>query len=251
MKRSYLRTSEIARAVGVHPNTVRIYEVWGFLPAIPRTASGYRKFNPGHLDQMILARMAMQFTWLGGEIRQTAQAIIFDGASQDLGGALEQADKLMAMVKSEHAQAEAAAAFLERWAEGAQTDTTAEVLWIGQVARLLGTTTDRLRNWERNGLIDVPRDPRNGYRLYGAEEIGRLRVIRTLTGARYSLMAILRMLNTFDQGQSGSLRQSLDTPREDEDIYYATDNWLTTLGELEIQVRALIEQLEGMIHKRQ
>lgn len=40
---------------------------------------------------------------------------------------------------------------------------------IGNVARLLDTTIDRLRNWERNGLLAVPHDPKNGYRLYGAE----------------------------------------------------------------------------------
>jgi DNA-binding transcriptional MerR regulator len=90
-----------------------------------------------------------------------------------------------------------------------------------------------LRNWERNGLIEVPRDPRNGYRLYGAAEIGRLRVIRTLRRANYSLMAILRMLLNLDQGKKEDLRQVLDTPRPDENVYSAADQWLSTLAELE------------------
>jgi DNA-binding transcriptional MerR regulator len=50
-----LRTSEIAKAVGVHPNTVRLYEEWGFLPPVRRNASGYRLFTEAHLDQMRLA----------------------------------------------------------------------------------------------------------------------------------------------------------------------------------------------------
>jgi Mn-dependent DtxR family transcriptional regulator len=29
-KQDTLRTNDIARAVGVHPNTVRMYEIWGF-----------------------------------------------------------------------------------------------------------------------------------------------------------------------------------------------------------------------------
>lgn len=45
MKPRYLRTSDIAKAVGVHPNTVRLYEEWGFLPPIPRNLSGYRLFT--------------------------------------------------------------------------------------------------------------------------------------------------------------------------------------------------------------
>jgi hypothetical protein len=40
MTRRYLRTSDIAEAVGVHPNTVRLYEEWGFLPPIPRGPAG-------------------------------------------------------------------------------------------------------------------------------------------------------------------------------------------------------------------
>jgi DNA-binding transcriptional MerR regulator len=59
----------------------------------------------------------------------------------------------------------------------------------------LHVTVDMLRNWERNGLITVPRDPSNGYRMYGPCEVGRIRVIRTLVQAGYSLMAILHMLH--------------------------------------------------------
>jgi DNA-binding transcriptional MerR regulator len=246
-----MRTSEIANAVGVHPNTVRLYEEWGFLPPIPRTASGYRMFSQAHLNQMKLARLAMQFTWLGGVIRDTARAIIFQGAAGDLGGALERVFQLRALVDSERALAESAASFLERWAGGAVIETTARPLWIGEVARLLGTTTDRLRNWERNGLIRVPRDPDNGYRLYGGREIGRLRVIRTLCGARYSLMSILRMLNYLDEGQGSSLRERLDTPRPDEDVLYATDRWLTTLAELHAQADEVIGHLEAVIQGKQ
>ena len=51
-----LRASDIAKAVGVHPNTVRLYEEWGFLPPVPRSPSGYRLFTAAHLDQMRLAR---------------------------------------------------------------------------------------------------------------------------------------------------------------------------------------------------
>ena len=58
MARKTLRTSEVARAVGGHPNTVRAYEAWGLLPPIPRTPSGYRQYTDVHVDQMRLARMA-------------------------------------------------------------------------------------------------------------------------------------------------------------------------------------------------
>ncbi len=98
MTRSYLRTSEIATAVGVHPNTVRLYEEWSLLPPIPRTPSGYRMFNESHLDQMRLARLAMSFTWMGGAIRKTAYEMVYCGAEDDLGGALEVAYQLRVLI---------------------------------------------------------------------------------------------------------------------------------------------------------
>lgn len=246
----YLRTSEIARAVGVHPNTVRLYEQWGFLPPIPRSPSGYRRFTDAHLDQMQLARTVMGSTWMGGEIRRSALKIVYLAAAEDLGGALEQAYRFLALIQSERTQAEAAAEFLERWARGAAADATSKPLWIGETAQLLNTTVDSLRNWERNGLIRTPRDPHSGYRLYGAIEIGRLRVIRMLLRSGYSTMAVLRMLLQLDQGQRENLRQVLDTPRPDEDVAYASDRWLTTLAEQEERALQIIGLMEEMIRKR-
>ena len=146
MPRDYLTTSQIAKAVGVHPNTVRLYEEWGLLPEIPRTPSGYRKFSPAHLDQMQLARHAMAFTWMGGEIRRTAYEMVYSGVRGDWGGALELAYRIRTLIQAEQAQADAAADFLERWAAGAHVDTTEKSMWIGQVAELLDVSRDRLRN---------------------------------------------------------------------------------------------------------
>ncbi len=245
-----LRTSDVAKAVGAHPNTVRLYEEWGFLPPIPRSRSGYRLFTENHLDQMRLARTALRGPWPGREIRETSLNLVRMSAAGDLGGALEEAYHYQALVQAERVQAESAVALLERWARGVPADATEDLLSIGQAARLLGVTTDMLRNWERNGLIAVPRDPRNGYRLYGADEIGRLRVIRVLARAKYSQMAILRMMLCLDRGEVEGLREALDTPRPDEDVFGAADRWLSTLAELEERARSLIVQLEHMLAKQ-
>jgi DNA-binding transcriptional MerR regulator len=241
----YLRTSDIAKAVGVHVNTVRLYEEWGFLPSIPRSPTGYRLFTQAHLEQMRLARMAMHGPWPGGNIRKSALALVRKAASGDLGGALEQAYHHMALVRAERARAEAAAGLLERWAHGTATDATDEPLHIGEAAELLDVTADQLRNWERNGLIKAPRNPHNNYRLYSATELGRLRVIRMLLRAGYSMMAILRMLLQLDQGADP--RQALDTPHPDEDVYTAADQWLSSLAEQEQRAQSIIAQIEKMI----
>ncbi len=244
----YLRTSDLAKATGVHPNTVRLYEEWGFLPRARRSPSGYRRFTEYHLDQLRLIRLIFSGGWPGRSIRKLGLGIIQHGATGDLGGALELAHQMVLQVQSERAQAESAASFLERWAAGRPVDATQQPLRIGEVAALLDTTIDALRNWERNGLIDVPRHPGNRYRQYGAPEIGRLRVIRMLLRAGYSMMSILRMIAQLDRGEVANLRQALDTPRPDEDVFMVNDRWLSSLQGFQdrsVQIVALLEEMIG------
>jgi DNA-binding transcriptional MerR regulator len=246
----YLRTSDLARAVGIHPNTVRLYEEWGLLPPVERSPTGYRRFTQKHLDCLRLARTVYGPAYPGRALRRSGSEIIQSAVSDDWGGALEKAYRHLALVKAEQARADAAAALLERWAQGMAADATAELLNISAAAKRLGVSVDVLRNWERNGLIRIPRQPENGYRLYGPKEIGRLRVIRMLVQAGYSLMAILRMLLQLDQGQTTELRRSLDTPRPDEDVYAASDRWLSTLGSEEKRAGAVIELISQVIQSR-
>ncbi len=245
-----LRTSDLARAVGVHPNTIRLYEAWGFLPPVPRTASGYRIFDDTHLDQMRLARLALHGGWPGRNIRQSALALVRKAAAGDLGEALEQAHYHLALVEAERAQAHAAAAYLEKWARGQSHARKRQPLPIREAARVLGVTPDVLRNWEKNGLLHVPRAPHNRYRLYGAPELGRARVIRLLSRAGYSSMAILRMVYQLDAGQKENLRLVLDTPRSDEDVLTAADRWLSTLAEQAWRARHMIRMLDVMQRKQ-
>lgn len=253
----YLRTSDLAKAVGVHANTVRRYAEWGFLPPVERSPSGYRRFTQRHLDCLRVATQVYCHQYPSIAIRQLGLRIIQATVSGDLGGALELAHQYLAFVQSERTQADDAANLLERWAvstsadaiRGTPADAIFRSLQIGQVARLLGVSIDMLRNWERNGLIDVPRDPSNGYRRYRAREIGRLRVIRMLSRAGYSISAILRMLLQLDEGERSDLRRALDTPRPDEDIYTARDRWLSTLADQERRARTTVALLEEIVHR--
>lgn len=246
----YLRTSQLARAVGVHPNTVRRYVEWGLLPPVERSPKGYRRFTQQHLDCLRLVRHLFESTYPGHAIRASGSQIIQRAVRDDWGGALEMAYRYLVVVKTERAHAETAATLLERWAQGAAADATAQPLQIGAVAELLGVTHDMLRNWERNGLLRVPRQPHNGYRRYGPAEISRLRVIRMLVRAGYSLMAILRMLLQLDRGDTSNLRQVLDTPRPDEDAYLASDRLLSALADTEARAESAISLIESIIQSR-
>ncbi|GAP12914.1 predicted transcriptional regulator [Longilinea arvoryzae] len=246
-KSNFLRTSDLARIVGVHPNTVRRYAERGILPPVERSPSGYRRFTRRHLDCLRLAHLVYNGQYPGKAIYKSGVRIVQVAASGDLGGTLELAYGHLALVRSERDQADVAARLLERWAFGAPVDATHQPLQIGQAAKLLGVSIDILRNWDRNGLIDVPRDPANGYRRYGAQEIGRLRVIRMLSRAGYSLSAILRMLTRLDRGETTDLRAALDTPDPDDSAFMASDRWISTLVEEERRAHTLIALVEEII----
>lgn len=245
MASRYLRTSDLAKDLGVHVNTIRLYESWGFLPAIPRGENRYRQYSALHLEYARLAQLTLRWPYLGD--KAPLVELVKTAASGDLGMAMELAYKHLVYVRVERTFAESAIEFLERWAAGHVLDTPRQRVHISKAALHLNVTTDMLRNWERNGLIDVPRDPANQYRLYGTAEFGRLRVIRTLVQSGYSMMAILRMLLQFDAGKTDNLRIALDTPRDDEEIQTVADRWLSTLIEQEQRAQAIIRQIGRLI----
>lgn len=241
----YLSTSQIANIVGVHSNTVRLYEERGFIAPVPRSQNGYRRFTWLHLEQMRLAHLALQGPYIGNI------QVIFDlvrcAAAGDLGMAMELAYENLANVRIERTRAEAAVELLDRWAHGQSLETTKRTLSLSQAAHHLGVTNDQLRNWDRSGLLAVPRDPETGYRAYGAAEIGRLRIIRLLRQSGYSVMAILRMLRQVDAGKIERLREALDTPDPDEDIVTIADRWLTTIIAQEQRAQMIIKQIAVII----
>jgi DNA-binding transcriptional MerR regulator len=185
------------------------------------------------------------FRALGNEIIQCAVV-------DDWQGALEKAREHLASVKAELKQADTAANLLEHWAQNVTTDSDDETpLAIGEVSKLLGVSLDVIRNAERNGLITVPRNSYNNYRLFGIKEIERLRVIRMLSKAGYSHMAILRMFIELDAGNTRGLKKVLDTPRPDEDIFTAADRWLTTLNEQKKLAERVIQLIEEIAVRSQ
>ncbi|MBI3175744.1 MAG: MerR family transcriptional regulator [Chloroflexi bacterium] len=247
------RTSDLARAAGVHPNTVRLYERWGLIPPVERTRSGYRIFHQSHLDCLKLARKIYSAPYPGRGFRALGNEIIQCAVADDWSAALEKARVHLSVVEAELERAEAAADLLEHWAQHLTEAADDPPLSIGEVARLLGVSVDIVRNAERNGLITVPRNSYNGYRLFRRREIERLQIIRMLTRAGYSHMAILRMFLELDAGNTRDLKKILDTPRADEDIFTAADRWLTTLQAQQKMAREVVgmvlEVIEsGRIH---
>ena len=190
------RTIDVARRIGIHVNTVRLYEKCALIPKPERLPNGYRVFTDLHIEQLKLAEEAIQIT------RQ-----ILAGLDSDEHPGVSYTRK--------------------------------------EAADLLGITIDTLRNWELNGLFTIKRRE-NGYRVYSMKDIQRLKIIRSLRCANYSLTAILRMLRAISDNPAANIRMVIDTPNEDDDIMKACDKLLTSLSQARENAVFVAGQIEKM-----
>ena len=241
------RTAQVAKIVGVHPNTVRLYEQLGLIPKPARSANGYRIFTDLHIAHFRLARMAFAVEVLQNGLRKKAVSIVKISATGQYEQAVGMAEEYLRQIRDEQRHALEAIEIVREILSGVDPETSGERdgLTRKEAAEALQVTIDTLRNWEMNGLLTAKR-LRNGYRIYHAEDIRLLKVIRSLRCANYSLSAILRMLQALSGDPEADLSKVIDTPGKDEDIVSACDRLLTSLRSAEINASAVLEQLAAL-----
>lgn len=221
-------TSQIAEIVGMHPNTVRMYEEWELIHKPERKANGYRIYTDIHIKQFQLAKKAFQTEVLQAGLRERIINVVKLSAGYRFDEAIMLAEEYIRIAEKEIENAEEAAGLCEILYHQ-QPDTDGILYTRSQAAKELGLTIDTIRNWEMNGLLTVKRK-KNGYRVYDSNDINRLKVIRSLRCANYSLSAILRMLNKLESGMdSDKILDLLNTPDDDDDIVSACDKLIDSL----------------------
>lgn len=244
MKKNY-KTSEVAKIIGIHPNTVRLYEELGLIPKPKRFANGYRVFTDIHLEQFKLARTAFKVEILQSGLRKMAVDIIKTAASGDFDKALHLAESYLQKIKKEQKNAEEAITIAEQIIKGSTQIDNRTFFTSKEAAEHLQISMDALRNWEMNGLLTIKRR-QNGYRVYTDEDIRLLKIIRSLRCGNYSLAAILRMLKALSTNPEISIREVIDTPKESDDIISACDQLLTSLQDAEKNADNMLIQLKKM-----
>ncbi|HEX2774628.1 MAG TPA: heavy metal-responsive transcriptional regulator [Micromonosporaceae bacterium] len=65
-----LRVTDLARAVGVAPDTIRYYERAGLLPAPARTPAGYRSYDDSAVDRLRFIQGAQRLGLRLADIRE-------------------------------------------------------------------------------------------------------------------------------------------------------------------------------------
>jgi DNA-binding transcriptional MerR regulator len=126
-----LRIGEIAREVGVSPDTIRHYERVGVLPHPPRTLAGYRRFSAETIERVRLVRRALAIGFSLAELARILKV-------RDAGGV---------PCKSVHTLAKQKLQSLKEQ--------------IADLIRLRGQMESVLRSWDRK-LARVPKGKRAG-----------------------------------------------------------------------------------------
>lgn len=237
-------TSEVAKTIGIHPNTVRLYEEWGLIPPAERKPNGYRIFKDFHIEQLKLARLAFQIEVLQNGLRKKIVLMIKTAALKDFDTALSLTKEYLMQLRKERANAEEAISIVKQLLSGIIVENT-KFLKRKEVSDHLDISMDTLRNWEMNGLLTVKR-MQNGYRVYTDEDIKRIKIIRSLRCANYSLEAILRMLNQLSQNPNTDIRKALNTPKEDAEIISVCDSLNVSLRDAEKNAQKMINILSKM-----
>lgn len=238
------RTLEIAQLIGIHPNTVRMYEDLELIPKPERQPNGYRVFTDIHVEQFRLARLAFQIEVLQNGLRRKIVRMVKTSAAGDYDKALKLTQEYLIQVREEISNAEEAIVIVKQILDG-RTEENIHAMKRKEVSEYLKISMDTLRNWEMNGLLTVRRK-RNGYRVYTDEDIKRLKIIRSLRCANYSLEAILTMLVQLSQDPEIDIKKALDTPREDTEIIAVCDKLVTSLMAAMCNAEKMILKLKDM-----
>ncbi len=138
---------------------------------------------------------------------------------------------------------------------------------IGNLARQAGVSVQTVRFYERQGLLPEPPRRESGYRIYGAEDLHRLRFIRQAKALGFSLKEIATILQMREHGKCPcgevtsvgerhlhELGEQIDRLRRfHAELSRAVNSW-KRMGNQKVSADAvcvLIERtMEGINHKR-
>lgn len=184
---------------------------------------------------------------VAGGLRKKIVEVVKLSAQGNFEGAILLTQEYVADLGKERDHAEEAIHIVLHILAGDSPDTPV-FLKRKEVSDFLDISMDTLRNWEMNGLLTIKRK-QNGYRVYSEQDIKRLKIIRSLRCANYSLEAILRMLQQLSKNPNADIKLALNTPRRDEDIISVCDKLIVSLSSAEKNALKMLDMLREMKEK--
>ena len=98
------KTAEVAAIIGVHPNTVRLYEKLELIPKPERLSNGYRVFTDFHIKQCKLIRLAFQVEILQNGLRKKITQMLKVSARDDFDTAIMLTEEYLRQHRTKHLQ---------------------------------------------------------------------------------------------------------------------------------------------------
>ncbi|MEZ5320159.1 MAG: heavy metal-responsive transcriptional regulator [Vicinamibacterales bacterium] len=116
-------------------------------------------------------------------------------------------------------------------------------LRIGALARAAGVSPDTLRHYERRGVLAPAGRSASGYRLYDAEAVTRVRLIRRALSMGFSLRELAAILRERARGGAPcrAVRALVATRLEE------LDRRVAELIDLRRDMRALLREWDGRL----
>lgn len=110
---------------------------------------------------------------------------------------------------------------------------------IGKLAEQAEVSTDTLRFYEKQGLVDAPARHANGYRSYGEADLARVRFVRSAQSLGFTLTEIRQLLPQLAAGRldRGLIEQHLNAKMAEIDAHMAR------LRALKRELKATFESL--------
>lgn len=186
-----LRPVDLAREHGISPQAVRNYETDGVLPAVQRTASGYRAYTQVHAQALraYLALVAAHGYPTGGEVMRAIHR-------DDRDAALRAIDDSHAVLLRDRETLDAVEAAIGPLTVASPPKPVPDRgLTIGELAHRIGVVPATLRTWQRSGILVPHRDPATRYRRYGAADVRDAQLAHLLRRGGFPLTHIATVLD--------------------------------------------------------
>ncbi len=219
-------TSQIAQIVGIHPNTVRLYEEWGHISPVPRKANGYRIFTEKHLEEIKIARLALPGPYPVSSKPLFAMLKAF--INQAYRQALDLVQEYKNLVLEEKKRSKDSLKILDQWYKGQYG--TDRIIAIGrkEFADLNRVSVETLRTWERNNLYQPAVNTRR-YKQYSELDYEKVQIIRLLRKTGFSVASLAQMFHTKQTRHLPSY--FLAKIYQNNESTYEADQWLNHLDQ--------------------
>ena len=237
-----MRISEVSELTNTPASTIRAYEKWGLITPPQRQSNGYRVYETYHVTQVQIVRLLF-----GGFLNRRLRKITYqiDNAMKvrDQELCIEYTLRYQEALLEEKRIALSAIERIRSAGEIRQIQAYDQLenerISATEAANLIHTTKDSIRNWERNGLINVGVQPYER-RTYGTNDVERMKIIKMMLSIGFSMSTIKRFFVLYDEGKVQEAIKSIQIIPNEEDILTTADAWIHMLTLKEEQTKQIL-----------